>query len=99
MERWQGRMHPWPLDHAALESHYDRVAEVLLAQPYPTEYEPYASTPKTVAFQQAAAASGLETEHPPLAVEFGAGPGPPQPGRAAAARRQPARAPLGTAAD
>ena len=76
----KGDMHPWPLDRAALESHYDRVAEVLLAQPYPTEYEPYASTPKTVAFQQAAAASGLETEHPPLAVEFGAGPGPPQPG-------------------
>jgi cholesterol oxidase len=72
--------HRWPLDLDALAPHYDRVAAVLRPQPYPTEYEPYASTPKTVAFREAAAATGLNVEHPPLAITFGAGSGPPEPG-------------------
>jgi cholesterol oxidase len=72
--------HRWPLDLDALAPHYDRVAKILCARPYPTEYEPYASTPKTVAFGEAAAATGLEVEHPPLAIAFGTGRARPEPG-------------------
>ena len=53
--------------------------------------EPYASTPKTLAFARAAGAAGLEVERPPLAIAFAAGRGP-RAGRAARTRRQPPRA-------
>ena len=53
--------------------------------------EPYASTPKTLAFAEAAEAAGLEVEHPPLAVTFADERGD-RARPAARARRQPARA-------
>jgi cholesterol oxidase len=71
---------PWPLDLDTLRPHYERVEKVLAPQPYPTESEPYRSTPKTVAFEQAATAAGLEVEHPPLAISFDDGSGVPEPG-------------------
>ena len=64
----------WPLDHEALEPHYERV----LAMQRPVRY-PYDSTPKTLAFEQAAAAVGLEVERPPLAITFAAGDSAPAP--------------------
>ena len=70
----------WPLDRDDLEPHYDRVQDVLRPQPYPTDHEPYAQTPKTLAFAQAAEAAGLEVEHPPLAISFDDGAAPPRPG-------------------
>ena len=60
----------WPIEPEALEAPYQRAAEVLRPTPYPIGQEPYASTPKTVAFGQAAAAMGMEVEHPPLAISF-----------------------------
>ena len=69
---------PWPLDREALEPHYDEVERVLRPRTYPSEYD--ATTPKTVAFERAAAAIGLEVERPPLAVSFDDGSGEPQPG-------------------
>jgi cholesterol oxidase len=72
--------HPWPLQREDLEPHYDAVQEVLCPRPYPTDHEPYAQTPKTVAFAQAAADAGLAVEHPPLAIAFGDGSEPPRPG-------------------
>ena len=46
---------------------------MLGAQRYPFDAEPYASTPRTRAFDEAATAAGLEPFFPPLAVTFAAG--------------------------
>ena len=64
----------WPLDYAALEPHYAHVEKMQR----PVRY-PYASTPKTLAFEHAAAAAGLDVERPPLAVTFAAGNEAPSP--------------------
>ena len=50
----------WPVNRADLDPHYDRVEQMLKLQRYPFEHEPYASTPKTIAFKEAAEANGLE---------------------------------------
>ena len=70
----------WPLDREALEPHYDRVEPVLAPTPYPTDQEPYASTPKTLAFAEAAERAGLEVDHPPLAITFADESGRTEPG-------------------
>ena len=70
----------WPLGYDELAPHYQRVEAALSPQPYPADVEPYASTPKTRAFADAAAAAGFEVERPPLAIAFAAGDGPPAPG-------------------
>lgn len=70
----------WPVTRADLEPHYDRVERMLGATPYPAQYEPYASTHKTRAFQLAAERNGLEWFHPNLAVTFGNPGRPPAPG-------------------
>ena len=75
-----GADRPWPIDRGALDPHYERVADVLRPQAYPIEREPYASTPKTVAFGRAAAAAGLVVEHPRLAISFEDASGKPVPG-------------------
>jgi cholesterol oxidase len=64
----------WPLDYEALEPHYEKVETMQR----PVRY-PYASTPKTVAFERAAAAAGLEVERPPLAITFAVGESEPAP--------------------
>jgi cholesterol oxidase len=70
----------WPITRADLEPHYDRAEAMLGAQRYPLEHEPYAQTPKTLAFKAAAEQRGLEWFRPPLAVTFANEGAPPVPG-------------------
>lgn len=84
-ERWFGDdgpdgYEPWPITRADLEPHYDRVEAMIAPQRYPFEHEPYASTPKTVAFKGAAERLGLDFQFPPLAVTFANDGQPPAPG-------------------
>jgi len=72
----------WPVDRADLDPHYDNVEKMSGLQRYPFEHEPYASTPKTIAFKEAAEANGLEWFLPQLAVTFGNVGRPPVPGEA-----------------
>jgi len=88
-ERWfvqedmsDGGYEYWPVTRADLDPHYDRVEQMLNLTPYPFEHEPYASTPKTNAFKEAAEANGLEWFLPKLAVTFGNDPDRPVPGEA-----------------
>jgi cholesterol oxidase len=73
----------WPVSRADLEPHYDRCEKMLAVQKYPLEVEPYASTPKTLAFRDAAQREGHgEWFLPDLAVTFaneGAAPVPGEP--------------------
>jgi cholesterol oxidase len=65
-----GREH-WPIGHADLAEHYDRVEDMQQPRRYP-DTEPYASTPKTLAIREAAAAVGAPFERPKLAIRFSA---------------------------
>jgi cholesterol oxidase len=69
-----GGSESWPFDRDDLEPHYEHVLDMQRPQEYPST-EPYASTPKTLAFEDAARAIGLEARRPPLAVLFAAGDG------------------------
>jgi cholesterol oxidase len=60
----------WPISRADLEPHYDRAESMLAVQKYPLETEPYASTPKSRAFEQAAKKLGYDWFLPDLAVTF-----------------------------
>jgi cholesterol oxidase len=88
-ERWfvredlgDGGWEYWPVNRDELDPHYDRVGRMINLQRYPFEHEPYASTPKTIAFKEAAEANGLEWSLPPLAVTFANEGRPPVPGEA-----------------
>ncbi len=70
----------WPVSRAQLDPHYDRVEQVLNAQPYPVDHEPYRDTAKTHAMRDAAARLGLRFETPKLAVAFANHGRPPRPG-------------------
>jgi cholesterol oxidase len=70
----------WPLAYEDLEPHYERHEEMLGAVPYPFEHEPYATTFKTRAMEEASDRLGLEWFLPPLAVTFHPGDGRPRPG-------------------
>jgi cholesterol oxidase len=71
----------WPIRYEDLESHYEAAEGMLAPQRYPAAHEPYASTPKTVAFAEAAErVFGRRPRFPDLAVTFGTGDGPPVPG-------------------
>src|SRR3954451_4034554 len=70
----------WPLTRADLEPHYDEAERALGAQRYPMDHEPYASTPKTVAFREAARALGQDWFLPNLAVTFANAGRDPAPG-------------------
>ncbi|MEU6589972.1 GMC family oxidoreductase [Streptomyces sp. NPDC046881] len=61
----------WPIGYKELVAHYERVEQAMGVQRYPTDHEPYRSTPKTLAMQEAAQRLGLEWELPHLAVTFG----------------------------
>ena len=87
-ERWfvtenldDGGYEHWPVTRADLDPHYDRVEAMVGVQRYPFEHEPYASTPKTIAFKHAAERNGFEWFLPPLAVTFGNEGEQPRPGR------------------
>jgi cholesterol oxidase len=86
-ERWfieedvnDGGYEHWPVTRADLDPHYDRVERMIGVQRYPFEHEPYAGTPKTIAFKLAAERNGLDWFLPPLAVTFGNDGRPPAPG-------------------
>ena len=86
-ERWfvdedvnDGGYESWPVTRADLDPHYDRVEKMIGLQRYPFEHEPYASTPKTIAFKDAAERNGLEWFLPQLAVTFANEGRPPVPG-------------------
>ncbi len=88
-ERWfvkedlnAGGYEYWPVDRETLDPHYDRVEQMIGLQRFPIEHEPYASTPKTLAFKEAADALGYEHFHPQLAVTFANQGRPPVPGEA-----------------
>jgi cholesterol oxidase len=71
----------WPVTRADLDPHYDNVEAMMQPQRYPFAVEPYASTAKTQAMQEAGQKLGVEWMLPPLAVAF-ANPGaPPVPGQ------------------
>src|SRR5690606_5540304 len=86
-ERWfvqedldDGGFEYWPVTRADLDPHYDRVEAMLRPQQYPSQHEPYASTPKTREFRRASQALGLDWFHPPLGVSFSGDGGVPVPG-------------------
>jgi cholesterol oxidase len=60
----------WPIAREELDPHYEVVERRLGATPYPVTHEPYASTPKTRAFRDAARRAGHEPFGPPLAIAF-----------------------------
>jgi cholesterol oxidase len=60
--------HSWPVTYADLVPHYEAVEAVIQPTEYPGEYRK--TTPKTVAFAEAAKAQGLEAFYPHLAVTF-----------------------------
>jgi cholesterol oxidase len=72
----------WPVTRADLDPHYDNVEKIIPLQRFPLEHEPYASTPKTLAFKEAAEANGLEWFLPKLAITFANEGRPPVPGEA-----------------
>ena len=87
-ERWfvtedldAGGYEHWPVTRADLDPHYDRVEAMVGVSRYPFEHEPYASTPKTIAFKLAAERNGFEWFLPPLAVTFANEGAPPRPGQ------------------
>src|SRR4051812_1268744 len=69
----------WPVSREDLDPHYDNVEKVIPLQRFPIDHEPYASTPKTLAFKEAAEKVGLEHYHPKLAVTFANEGRPPVP--------------------
>jgi cholesterol oxidase len=86
-ERWfvdedvnDGGYESWPFSRADIDPHYDRVEKMIRLQRYPFDHEPYASTPKTLAFKHAAEANDMEWFLPQLAVTFGNDGRPPRPG-------------------
>jgi cholesterol oxidase len=88
-ERWfvnedvnDGGYEDWPVTRADLDPHYDRVESIMGPQRYPMGHEPYASTPKTVAFKVAAERLGLDWQLPNLAITFANEGRPPVPGEA-----------------
>ncbi len=86
-ERWfvqedldAGGYENWPVTRADLDPHYDRVERMIRPQRYPMDHEPYASTPKMVAFKRASESLGLDWFQPPLAVTFAGDGETPVPG-------------------
>jgi len=63
----------WPVSGSDLRPHYEEIEELLNPEPYPFDSDPYASTPKTIAMQEAAEKLELRDslERPPLAIAFG----------------------------
>jgi cholesterol oxidase len=70
----------WPIGFAELAPHYENVRDMQAPQRFPSGVEPYASTGKTVAIEEAADALGLAAERPELAVLFAPPGGEPVPG-------------------
>jgi cholesterol oxidase len=72
----------WPISYEDLKSHYKAAEDMLAPQRYPSTHEPYASTPKTVAFAEAAErVFGRKPDFPNLAVTFANPDAEPVPGQ------------------
>jgi cholesterol oxidase len=75
-ERWfvtedpKTGVEPWPVSRADLDPHYARVERMMNVQKYPLEHAPYSTTPKTLAFREAAQNLGREWIPLNLAVSF-----------------------------
>jgi cholesterol oxidase len=67
-----GGYRPWPVSYADLARHYRAAEEMLGAEEYPFDREPYSQTPKTIAMKEAAECLGLHWKLPNLAVTFAA---------------------------
>src|SRR3954453_3011914 len=70
----------WPVSYGDLEPWYEAVEAMQGSAPYPSDREPYASTPKTNALLDAAQRTGLHACRPPISVSFappGEDPGAP----------------------
>src|SRR3954464_9595158 len=70
----------WPVSYEDLEPWYEAVEARQGSAPYPSDREPYASTPKTNALLDAAERTGLHAFRPPISVSFappGEDPGAP----------------------
>jgi len=75
-ERWfadggPDGVRPWPIDYADLVQHYKAVRRMINPARYPLAYRD--TTPKTVAFREAAEAEGLHPFYPKLAITFSRG--------------------------
>jgi cholesterol oxidase len=66
-----GETRPWPITREDLDPHYEDVEAILGATSYPFDREPYESTPKTIAMQQASEKIAVgQWWLPKLAVSF-----------------------------
>ncbi len=75
-ERWfvdngPGGARAWPIDYGDLEQHYKAVKRIVNPAKYPVAYRD--STPKTVAFREAAKLAELDPRYPKLAITFSRG--------------------------
>jgi len=70
----------WPVTREELDPHYDAVEQMIAPQRYPFDFEPYASTAKTQAMQEAGRQLGVPWQLPQLAVTFGNPGAAPVPG-------------------
>jgi cholesterol oxidase len=86
-ERWfvnedlaDGGYEDWPVTRAELDPHYDEVERRIGTQEFPLAQPPYDSTPKVLAYRDAAQRLGLDWSLVPLAVTFANESSPPVPG-------------------
>jgi cholesterol oxidase len=70
----------WPVTREELDPHYDAVEQMIAPQRYPYDRQPYISTAKTRAMQEAGQRLGVPWQLPPLAVTFGNPDAAPVPG-------------------
>jgi cholesterol oxidase len=77
----EGGYENWPVTRAELDPHYDRVERRIGIQRLPFDQEPYAGTPKVIAFREAAERLGLDWTLVPLAVTFANDGSPAVPGQ------------------
>jgi cholesterol oxidase len=68
---------PWPITLQDLTTHYERVEKMMGANPYPSGCAPWSTTPKTLAFDEAARKMGRKSTAVPVAVSFSSRPGMP----------------------
>lgn len=79
-DREGGGYEDWPVTRADLDPHYDRVEQRVGVQEFPLKQSPYDSTPKVVAYREAAQGLGVDWSLVPLAVTFANSGSPAVPG-------------------
>jgi cholesterol oxidase len=76
----RGGFEYWPVTRAQLDPHYKEVEDMLGAQQFPIDEEPYSEVPKAREFREAAERLGLDHQLPNLAITFGNRDEKPAPG-------------------